>query len=274
MDRVRKLVEGKLNSYQIVFINGNPKSKKISIGFPSAEVREKAKDLLIASKILEPDGYTAKDATKMLPKVTIYGVPTDIMDCVNYDSTNNEAETRDEEKKVIVNRIVEKNPAIDQLCRDGHTLSVIFVQPSTRTRNQSEQKELTIGLKVSPSIYNTIFEQQNGSLYLGSRRHSVHDRFHVKTCYHCQMIGHMSADCKEAKAGNPQFVCFVHVITEQVLVLTNREEIVTIVLGAWPQNIPMMLRIRRVIMLDPLNAQCWYVKISVLLNIQNTSQKT
>ena len=62
---------------------------------------------------------------------------------------------------------------------------------------------MTIGLKVSPAIRLALINEQNSMIYLGNRRYQVTDRFHVKNCYHCQQIGHTSADCEQAKNNKP-----------------------------------------------------------------------
>ena len=89
----------------------------------------------------------------------------------------------------------------------GHTLNVIYLRRVTHKRGENEYEELAIELKVSPLIYQTIFSGMKGSLYLGNRRYQVKNRFYIKQCYHCQLIGHTSADCPEVKE-NKFPVCF------------------------------------------------------------------
>jgi hypothetical protein len=91
----------------------------------------------------------------------------------------------------------------------NHTLSVVYVRKVNRGTNEQERTELTVGIKVSPRIYQVIFGQNQGAIYLGSRRYSVSDRYHIITCYHCQLIGHTTKDCKEANLNKPP-ICIMY----------------------------------------------------------------
>ncbi len=144
----------------------------------------------------------------MLPKVTISGISCEILEDIDLTGvdTNDLVKMRELEKHHIVTKIVEKNPSIKQLKDMKHTLDIVYMNKVKRTWNQHETDELTIGLKLSPSMYHVIYEQQQGTMYLGSRRYRVIDRFYIKQCYHCQQIGHTSADCIHAKS-NKAPVC-------------------------------------------------------------------
>ena len=142
-------------------------------------------------------------SNKMLPKVTISNVSCEILEvdgtAVDYTGKNEE-EIREHKKQLIVSRILEKNPSVKILSDDGHTLQVVYMNLVKHRVPRGNSESLTLGLKVSPSIYQVMFQQQSGTIYLGNRRYKVFDRFYIKQCYHCQMIGHTSKDCQDAKA--------------------------------------------------------------------------
>ena len=201
MTTVKKLVEKKLKNCQVESLNCNARNNKISIGFPTSDIRDKADALINTEQSLESLGYKSKIANKMLPKVTIFGVSSDVVeDIVHSESVSDVNMIRDLEKHQIVTKIVEKNPQIKALYDLGHTLKVVYLKKDKRVKNEREYTDLTVGVKVSPSIYQVIFGHQQGSVYLGNRRYTVNDRFYMKTCYHCQMIGHTSNDCEDAKS--------------------------------------------------------------------------
>jgi hypothetical protein len=201
MTNVKKFATDKLKSSQVVFLRCNENNKKVSIGFPNAEIRDKATSLLNDGNTLDSYGYQSKNGNKMLPKVTIYGVSSEVLDDIDTTAVGNDADKlRDLEKNHLVAQIVEKNSSIKDLYEAGHTISIVYLNKIKRfTNDKQERIELTIGIKLSPSVYRVLFNQQQGSLYLGSRRYKVTDRFYIKQCYHCQMIGHTSVDCNEVK---------------------------------------------------------------------------
>ena len=123
----------------------------------------------------------------MLPKISIHNVPYEILE--NVDQSGDEDEIRDCEKQVIVDKILAKNPCISELFNGGHTLYVVFMNKNPNNNL------LTIGLKVSPSIRSAIIEKQLSNIYVGNCRYKFRDRYHIKHCYHCQMLGHISTDC-------------------------------------------------------------------------------
>ncbi len=201
MQSVKKFVEGKLKTSPVEFIKCNENSKKVSIGFVNADARDKAAALINSDgKTLDSLGYQSSNFNKLLPKITIRGISTEILDHIDTTSADGDiAKIRDIEKEEIVLKIIEKNPHVKQLYEQHHTLSIVYLNKSTFGRDENEHEEITVGLKVSPSIYRVILTQQNASLYIGNHRYNVTDRFYIKQCYHCQMIGHTSGDCKELK---------------------------------------------------------------------------
>ena len=199
MNKVKKFVEGKLTTCQTEYIRCYDDTKKVCIGFCNPDLREKAAALINSGNTLDSYGYQSKNSNKMLPKITIHGVSADILDDIDFEGANGEPnKIRDLEKHQIITMICNKNPQIKKHRDSGHTLSVVYLRRGHRKRGGKECEELTIGLKVSPLIHKTIFTHLNATLYLGNRRYPVENRFHIKQCYHCQMIGHISSDCPKA----------------------------------------------------------------------------
>ncbi|KAL5253069.1 hypothetical protein ACHWQZ_G015731 [Mnemiopsis leidyi] len=198
MHKVKKYVENTLKTSQTEFVKCYDDTKKITIGFCNADLREKASALISSERTLESFGYQSKNSNKLLPKITIEGVSCEVLSDIDYEGAGGDpARIRDLEKHQIIMKIAEKNPEIKQLCDKGHTFTVVYLKKVKR--GKMEREELTIGLKVSPLVHNTIFTHQNSTLYLGNRRYQVKNRFFIKQCYHCQLIGHTSADCPEVK---------------------------------------------------------------------------
>ena len=205
MHNVKKFVQGKLKNSPVEFVRCNDNNKKVSIGFVNKEARDTAAALINSGQTLESYGYLSKNAKKMLPKVTIKGISSEVLDDIDTSGANNdENKIRDLEKHQIVMKIIEKNPLIKELYDQDHTLSVVYLCKSTRVRGQQEYIDLTVALKVSPSIRRVLFgKQHNASIYLGNHRYNVDDHFHTTQCYHCQLVGHTSVDCNDVKTGKP-----------------------------------------------------------------------
>ena len=193
MAHVKRFVTDSLKTVPVEFISANENSKKISIGFRDSVTREKAQALVTADNVLKDYGYSSQKSNKMLPKVTISNVSCEILEvdgtAVDYTGKNDE-EIREHKKQLIVSRILEKNPSVKILSDEGHTLQVVYMNLVKHSVPKGNSESLTLGLKVSPSIYQVLFQQQSGTIYLGNRRYKVFDRFYIKQCYHCQMIGH------------------------------------------------------------------------------------
>ena len=69
-------------------------------------------------------------------------------------------------------------------------MKVVFIQ-----RGLVGRHNLTIGLKVSPAIRSALWDTQRGAVYLGNNSYPFSDRFHIRQCYHCQLLNHVSDDC-------------------------------------------------------------------------------
>ena len=203
MNDVKKFVESKLVSSQVEFVHANNTSKKLSIGFRNSELRSQGESLINSNGVLTTFGYQSKNANKMLPKITITGIDIEVLEDSDFSSAEGDINRiRDLQKSVIVTKILNKNHSVAKLVNDGHTVDVVYLNKSKRTKGDNEYEELTIGLKVSPSVYRAL-NKQGGVVYLGNRRYKFSDRFYHKQCYHCQLMGHISTDCPEAQANKP-----------------------------------------------------------------------
>ena len=189
MNNVKKVVGKKLKDTQVEFMRTNPKSMKIVIGFKDTSLRDQGERIINSSNVLNSFSYYTKCATKMLPKITLHNVLSEVLDDVDISGDINTV--RSQEKEAILRKILLKNPCIRALNEEGHTLEVVYLNKN------SKNDFLTVGLKVSPSIRSAIIQSQQGNVYLGNSRYQFRDRFHFKHCYHCQMIGHLSMDCPD-----------------------------------------------------------------------------
>ena len=107
---------------------------------------------------------------KLLPKMTIVGIPSYIED--------NE----------ILPTILNKNSNIKTLVNEGMTLNLIFAR-----QNENGQTKTAV-VKMSPEIRQAIVEGGN-FVYAGLMRCKAYDRFWVTQCHHCQRFGHSSDRC-------------------------------------------------------------------------------
>ena len=202
MNNVKKSVEKKLKNVQVDFIRANDKTKKVTVGFRNQELRDEGSRLLNEQEVLASLGYESKNGSKMLPKISLTRVSSDIFDDI-WTNNGNPEQLKNLQKEVVVQKILEKNPRVNELHSLGHTLAVVYINKVVKQRSNQTIEEYSIGLKVSPLIRLKLMDEQQGIIYLGNRRYSVTDRYYIKQCYHCQLIGHTSEDCPEAKANKP-----------------------------------------------------------------------
>ena len=209
LNNVKRLVEGKLKNSPVIFLNCNENNKKVTVGFPTIQARDDAATLI--NPVVESFGFQSRNANKMLPKITIQGVSSELMDDCDYKGQHIDSGQHDNrvlEKKHIVTKIFEKNPEIKELHDKGHTFEIVYLNRDKKVKNGIDSIELILGIKISPLIHQFIYNKQDGSIFLGNCRYTVSNRFHIKQCYHCQILGHTSADCNEAQANKPPVCMF------------------------------------------------------------------
>ena len=184
-----KKVTENLKDVQLQFMSIKKGSRKILLGFPNQDELSKG---IAANKDLTTDNHcTIKTAEKLLPKLTVQNVNSNIFNGLDMDSADEEQ--RNLRKSRIIELIKMKNPAVKKLVDDGHTLKVVYMNASVNGRNY------TIAIKVSPSIRSALLNGQGGRLFIGNEAYPFSDRFHFEVCYHCQGIGHLSKNCPHAQ---------------------------------------------------------------------------
>jgi len=199
-----KKLSDNLKDVPVAFLKVNEDNGKVVAGFPNLAEKEKGEKLIKDAIQATNSNYAIKTTEKMLPKLTIWNVPIDIVDDIPNNSNNSHSEkqaTRDLIKERIVDSIKRKNHAIKHLVDDGHTVEVVYVE------HTNDNTSLTLGVKVSPAIRLALINGQSGRIYIGDRAHQFSDRYHFKVCYHCQSIGHVSADCPRKHQPPVCFYC-------------------------------------------------------------------
>lgn len=158
-------------------------SGTMTIQFPNEATKNSASAALSAI-INEDSQVILSEPKKLLPKLTVVGVPVSIAD------------------DDLINQIVRKNAKIASLVAAGCAFALVFSKEK-KVGDQIESKVAV--LKVSPEIRSVIMDA-GGALYLDLVRCKVYDRFWVTQCFHCQGFGHISASCP--KSESPPVCCF------------------------------------------------------------------
>ena len=200
LNQVKSSVEGKLKNTQVEFVRVNAKNKTVKIGFRNQKMRDEGNAIISEDDHLSSLGFKSKAANKLLPKITVTGIPTFILDDHGIEGDDEDSEVREAQKGLVISMIKDKNPAVAKLAGEGHTLSVVFI---SKIIERYGREERTLALKISPAIRSAILMQQGGKLYLGSSSYPIKDRHHFKQCYHCQNVGHTSHDCPDVKEKKP-----------------------------------------------------------------------
>ena len=191
LNKVKKSVENKLKKLQVEFVRPNSNTNKIAVGFKNSDLRAEAESLLNSNDDIALSGYTCKSIHKMLPKISLINVSSDVFDEVDRSSEDEEL-IKQLEKQSIIDKILDKNDAVKILHSDEeHTLQVVYLKKVT-------EHQYTIVLKVSPAIRAALINQGR-RIYIGSTVYYFTDRFHVQQCYHCQKIGHTSGKCPDIR---------------------------------------------------------------------------
>ena len=73
---IKKAVSDKIKTVPYDIPNGKSKSGKIAVRFPNSSARDKGVKAINDGTFLSDLGYNCRDATKMLPKVTLYDIPS------------------------------------------------------------------------------------------------------------------------------------------------------------------------------------------------------
>ena len=178
-----------LDNIPVSFVRVNDITKKITIGFPNKNIQRQGEFKLKNAELLKADGITVSQPKKMLPKLTITNIPTDIFTGIDIEDTNN----REDVKSILKTHILKKNAYAQELVDLNHTLDVVYINAN------NNERFCTSAIKVSPLIRTKIIFENGGYVYIGNSKCQVSDRFFYKQCYHCQQIGHISKDCPSSK---------------------------------------------------------------------------
>ena len=132
------------------------KSGAVVMKFPSKEAKKDA-STAISNCLGDESQYTVSEPKKLLPKITLVGLPKSFPDCD------------------ILDGILNKNRKLNELKNEGYTLELIF------TKTKGDFKHAVI--RVSPEICASI-QRKNWYVYVGLTKWKVYDMFWVTQCYH------------------------------------------------------------------------------------------
>jgi len=188
VDAVVAAIDKEFKNIKFSLVKKNKSNKKIILSFPSEKDAQTGKDLLKSCKTVQDNNYVVTDAKKMQPKVTISNVPNYLTSHIAAEKDNmTPVIYRDELKKYLSDRIMEKNDSIRRLRENGETFDIVYVNVG--------KISTTLGVRVSPIVREEMLFD-NG-VYVGNARCPVTDRFFIKQCFKCQKIGHFAAECQE-----------------------------------------------------------------------------
>ena len=199
VDSVKKSLRDKLRKVPFEFANDRSKTGKIALRFPTSHAYDEA-EKAVDSAFLASVGFESKKGRKMLPKITIRGVPSYLIHHINTTNLNQD-QVREAKKQELLSQLRDKNPCIDTLVNGGHTFQIVYIN------SHANSEDLIVGLKVSPLIRSTILSEQNGFVFIGSKRCMFNDRFDVGQCYHCQLLGHNSQNCPNKNDNSTCLYC-------------------------------------------------------------------
>lgn len=181
LNTAKDVISDTLFDTEVSFLTSNKKNV-ITVGFPNESSKTRAESLLKDNP--STNAYTLNSGKKYLPSITISNVPLDILNSTNVPEDATDSETREIHKTALKEKILNKNKYLKELCDIGHSFNIIYINKS---------KSITIGVKVSPLIRSKVLER--GVVFISNSSCSVSDRFFILQCYHCQNIGHRSANC-------------------------------------------------------------------------------
>ena len=141
----------------------------IIVRFPTEKVKSEANDLMNEC-FDDSEDYVVAQPKKMLPKMTVTGIPSSFPD------------------SEIIECILNKNKDIRTLVEKGLSLELLF----TKAKSVDAHHKVAV-LKMAPEIRALVC--RNGHIYIGLSRCKAYDRFWVVQCYHCQGYGHLSSEC-------------------------------------------------------------------------------
>lgn len=160
---MRQTVTKALNKVPIVNMT-NTRAGHVVVKLPDENAAQKAIASINSSQLC-----AAEHLPKISPKLTI---------------TNVEKEMTDDE---ILSSIINKNTAVSDLLHCDEDFRILF------SKNTGEYSQ-TVIVKTTSAIRAKIFE--TNTLYVGTRRCRVYDRFWVSRCANCQSYSHRTTNCR------------------------------------------------------------------------------
>ena len=188
VDEITKVIDEKFENIPFNYVKTNNTNKKIILGFPSEKYACSGKQLLESCPTLIDNNYSIADAKKVYPKITVSNIPNYLISHVISEKQRMTTDSyRGQLKDTLLNKILEKNGKIKDFQSGGKVFEIVYVNVGV--------DNTTLGIKVSPVIRDFLLKA--GRIYVGNVMCSVIDRFHLKQCFKCQKIGHISVACKE-----------------------------------------------------------------------------
>lgn len=167
----RRVISDALGSIPVENVK-QTKAGVMVLQFPNEAAKNDASAAL-ADHINDDSEVVVSEPRKLLPKLTVTGIPLNISD--------------DE----LVAQMRAKNHTIDSLVTSGSNFSLCF----TKDKKVGDRVQSRIAvLKVSPEIRSVIMNN-GGYIFLDLVRCKAYDRFWITQCFHCQKFGHMASDC-------------------------------------------------------------------------------
>ncbi|KAK3869295.1 hypothetical protein Pcinc_025404 [Petrolisthes cinctipes] len=171
----KEAVSAALKTVPITKITTN-NTGHLKITLPHLKAKSAALEALSASEDVA-SSHEVAPVSKILPKITICSIPSDIAD--------------EDVKQCVMN----KNPLVSDLIAAGETFEVLF------SKTPVNGFKVTV-VRVSPLVREVIM--QTSALYIENVRCRTYDRYWVNRCSRCQRFGHVKAVCRapEPKCGH------------------------------------------------------------------------
>ena len=147
------------------------KDGNMVVNLPDNSSKTKASEKL--AQILK-DSVSLENPKKILPKITIIGLPCDL------------------DKETLARDITEKDENLKTMI-EGGTFDIIGCWDIKDRSGEVISKK--IALKVSPDIRKYLIENNRGYIYINLARYRVYDRFVVPQCFHCYGFNHFATHC-------------------------------------------------------------------------------
>lgn len=194
---VEKAIENDLKNIPVNFIEIKRQSCKILVGFPTSLDKNAGTEKLSTCSTIQAYGFAINEPKKMLPKVTLSNVPSYLISHIpkNIPKDDYRQKVKDHLKSLLMNKNSDLQEKIESI--ESCVFEIVYVNVG--------QNYVTLGIKVSPSLRNFMISQSK--LFIGNTSCTIVDRFHIKQCFKCQKIGHISTACPEPNRNSVCMYC-------------------------------------------------------------------